>query len=685
MRGQVWYVLQDHASGRYYRFTPAAHLVISLMDGIRTVQEIWDAACQKLDEDVLTQDEVLRLLAQLHQGDVLYGDVPPNVTESSERAQKIKTRRLLLSFMNPLALRLPIFDPERFIRATYPLVRPIFSWSGAILIFSTIAMGATLALYNWSELTENITDRVLATESLFLLFFTYPIVKGIHEFGHAFAVKHWGGEVHELGLMFLVFMPVPYVDASASSAFREKYRRAAVGAAGIIVELVLASVSLVFWLNMEPGLARAFAFNIILIGGTSTLLFNGNPLLRFDGYYVFGDLIEIPNLFQRANRYLFYLAQRYLFGAREARSPVTARGEPRWFVVYGIASFIYRLFMVVAITTFVATKFFFLGVIVAIWSVTMMYLVPTAKGVWFIMKNPLLRRRRARAVGVTVGILAAAAMVLFFVPLPYATVTEGVIWAPGDSVVHARTEGVVSEVLVPTDAKVKRGQPLLRLSDPFIASRVDILKAEVLELTLRLVAAEVEDRAEAKIVRERLRHARAELEHTKQQVENLTIRSPVDGTFILPRYRDLKGKFLHKGDTVAFVSYPMDPIVRVVVNQNDIELVRTKTKDVRLRVASDLDEIYPAEMRREIPSVSNTLPSLVLAKIGGGKIALDPTDMSRARALNRVFQLELRSPRMARQARIGERVYVRFNHGNEAVAWRLYRFIRQQFLKRFNV
>ena len=213
-RGQVWYVLQDHASGRFHRFSPAAHLMISLMDGTRTVQEIWDLACGQLGEDILTQDEVIRLLAQLHQSDVLQGDVPPDVTETSARAQKQKTRKALLSFLNPLVIRIPLFDPERFISATYPLVRPLFSWIGVTLIALAIVSGAILAVYHWSALTENITDRVLATESLLLLAITYPIVKAFHELGHAYTLKHWGGEIHELGIMFLVFMPVPCLETA---------------------------------------------------------------------------------------------------------------------------------------------------------------------------------------------------------------------------------------------------------------------------------------------------------------------------------------------------------------------------------------------------------------------------------------------------------------------------------------
>ena len=118
-----------------------------------------------------------------------------------------------------------------------------------------------------------------------------------------------------------------------------------VAAAGMAVELFVAALALFLWLNVESGRVSAIAYNVMLIGGVSTLLFNGNPLLRYDGYYVLADWIEIPNLAQRSTRYLGYLLQHYILGVDDAVSPVTAPGERAWFICYGIASFCYRLFI----------------------------------------------------------------------------------------------------------------------------------------------------------------------------------------------------------------------------------------------------------------------------------------------------------------------------------------------------
>jgi putative peptide zinc metalloprotease protein len=156
---------------------------------------------------------------------------------------------------------------------------------------------------NWSELTGNLSDRILSTQNLLIAWFSYPVVKALHEWSHALAVKRWGGRVREAGLMFLVFTPVPYVDATDSYGFSGKWQRAAVAAAGILAELALGAIAVYLWWLSEPGLLRAVAYNVILIAGVSTLLVNGNPLMRYDGYFVLSEALEIPNLAQRATKF----------------------------------------------------------------------------------------------------------------------------------------------------------------------------------------------------------------------------------------------------------------------------------------------------------------------------------------------------------------------------------------------
>src|SRR6202035_9890 len=437
-RGQVWYVLQDHQTGRFFRVSPAANRMLCLMDGRRTMREVWDIAGEHSADDPPTQDDTIQLLSQLHAADLLQGELPPDIAEIADRSQRADRRKLMQRLRNPMAMRLPLFDPDKLLDATLPLVRPLFSTVGFLAWLALVLTGATLAVLHWSELTSNVADRVLVAQNVALILCVYPLMKTLHELGHAYASKMWGGEVHEVGVMLLVFIPVPYVDASASAAFRQKRRRIVVGAAGIIVELALAAIAMIVWINASPGLGRAVAFNVILIGGVSTLVFNGNPLLRFDGYYILSDLIEIPNLATRANSYLFFLVQRYLLRIDGLDNPATAPGEAKWLLAYAILSFLYRMMVSFGIAVFLATRLFFVGTAMALWAVISIAALPMLKGIRFLATSPRLRGPRRRAFSVVGGMAAVAGAILFLVPLPYSTVAQGVVWIPDRAEVRAK-------------------------------------------------------------------------------------------------------------------------------------------------------------------------------------------------------------------------------------------------------
>ena len=684
-RDKVWFVLQDHAAERSHRFSPAAHHFIGLMDGERTVQELWDAASAQLGDGAPTQEEAIRLLGQLHAADALLCDVPPDSMEVFRRYQRNERMLWRRRLWTPLALRFPLLDPDRFLERTLPWVQPLFSWVGLVLWLVVVGVGAVLAASHWTDLTENIADRVLDPTNLVLLWFVYPAVKSLHELGHAYAIKKWGGEVHEIGIMLLVLSPVPYVDASAAWGFRDKRKRMVVGAAGIAVELFLGALALFIWLAVEPGTVRSIAYNVMLISGVSTLLFNGNPLLRFDGYYVLADAIEIPNLGSRSNQYLGYLFQRYVFGVADAESPAHSNGERFWMVLYGIASFVYRIFISFIIILFIAGKFFVIGVLLAIWAVATQLVMPAGKSLAFLASSPNLRRQRGRALSTSVLLALVVAILLFVVPVPSWTRTEGVIWVPEEAQVRAGAEGFVVGLLAPVDGEVRRGQPLIQAEEPFLATRVAVFNALLEELVAKYDALITADRVQAAMVREEMIAARAALQRALEREAALVFRSPANGRFIVPNAADLPGRFINKGQLVGYVVEPRELTVRVALVQDDIALVRRDTRSVEVMLAGWGSSPVPARIRRELPGATLQLPTAALGSAGGGPIAVDPRDKQGVTTLRQVFQLELTLPGEVHSEYLGSRVFVRFDHGFEPAGFQMYRAFRRLLLRQFNV
>ena len=684
-RGEVWFVLQDHVSGRFHRFSPLANFIIGMLDGERSVDEIWTVSYERHGDNAPTQDEVISLLTQLHAADVLISDVPPDVMELKDRSDKKVRQERTARWRSPLSVKVPLFDPERWLVKMQFLANLLFSKTAAVLWLAAVGYALVQAAVHWAPLTENVTEKVLSLENLLLIALIFPFAKAFHELGHALAVRRWGGEVHEIGIMFLVFIPVPYVDASQSSAFRYKYQRAIVGAAGMIFELLLASVAMVVWLNVEPGTLRTVAYNTMLIAGVSTLFFNGNPLLRFDGYYVFMDWIEIPNLASRANQYFGYLVRHHLLRMKDAEAPEVSAGEARWLLFFAVASFLYRMFIMVVILTMVASQYFVFGVVLAIWAGFSTLILPLLKQLRFLFSDPSLAGRRGVALAATGSALGFVAILLLALPLPYRTVAQGVVWTPEESWVRVGTSGFVRSVAATPGEIVEKGQALLHGEDAVLSARVSMLQAEVTEIATRFTAAATVDQVAANTIREELQYARERLTEAERQERELTIASPVGGRFLLHEPpQDLPGQFVRRGAAVAFVVDDTVTTVRVVVPQKDVDLVRNRLKNITVLLSDRMDVPYEASVKREAPAATDELPSMALSTGGGGAIAIDPGAEGQ-RAFQSMFQFDLEIAGDFSSERLGQRVFVRFDHGWEPLAFRWYRNVRRLLLKKFNV
>lgn len=685
-RGELWYLLQDAASGRVHRFTPAARLLIAAMDGRRTVDDIWRLAQRELGEDAPTQDEVLQLLGQLHGADLLHTDVSPDAAELFERGQKQARAKSRRSWANPMALRIPLVDPGRFLDRFVPLWRMLWGRAGALLWLAIVLPALVLLPARWPELTHNVSDQVLQANNLILLALVFPLIKAMHELGHATATRAAGGEVHDMGVMLLVLMPVPYVDASSATVLRSRWARARIGAAGMLVELFIAALAFYVWSAVEPGFIRAVCFNVMLVAGVSTVVFNGNPLLRYDAYYILADLIEMPNLARQAARYWGYLAERYVLRVRDAVPPATARVERLWLAFYGLASTAYRLFVTVAIALFVGSKFFFIGVLLAAWAIAMMVFVPLWRVLQQLNERPGLRERRRAAFAGGAGVAVLVTLLLVLVPVRFRTQAEGVLWLPEQASVRAGADGFVTRLEVEPGAAVQPGQLLVRSREPGLDAQIRLAEARVVELEASHLQEFVKDRAQAEIVARQLAHERDTLETVRERARGLLVGAPGAGAFIVPQPADMPGRYHRKGELLGYILGDATPLVRVVVEQAEVDSVVAQTRGVALRLADDMSRVLSGRILRETPAAADEVPSGALLSLGGGRIAADPRDPKGRRALVRIFVLDVElSEPLTRPPAYGQRVHVRFDHQPQPLARQWYHRVRRLFLAHFDV
>jgi len=619
-RGERWIIFENPFSNQYFRLRPAAYEFVSRLRPDRTVEEVWQQCLNRFPDTAPSQEAVIQLLSQLYFANLLQYDLAADSAQLFERYKKRKQREIGFRFLNIMFMRFPLLDPDRFLVRTLPVVKQLISPFGALLWLLVVGFGLKIAVDNFSDLRAQ-GEGVLAPDNLFLLYFSTVGIKALHEFGHACFCRRFGGEVHVMGVMLMVFTPMPYVDATSSWSFRERWKRVLVGAAGMIVELFFAALAAFVWSKTAPGVVHSLAYNIMFVASVSTVIFNLNPLLRFDGYYILSDLVEIPNLNQRATTQLRHLCERHLFGVKNSETPAATRREATWLTVFGITSGIYRVIVFSGVLLFVADRFLILGMVMAAVCLISWAVVPVVRLVKYLATNPRLARVRPRAISVTAGIAGVFILLLAVVPFPYSFRAPGIVIASQRTQVATETAGEVAELLAPSGSAVKRGQPLLRLENAELALEVANTRAHLDEINARLRQAmnnESADIAPLTCLRDAVSDV---LKKQAADSGNLTVRARHDGVWVAPGIEDYVGRWLPRGTDLGLLANPAAFEFAATVREEDAKaLFGRKISRASVRLYGDAGEKLPVARWRVVPGGQQILPSAALGWSGGGEV-----------------------------------------------------------------
>ncbi len=678
-RGEPWYQLADAGTGRRHRLNEAAYGFVGRLDGSRTAGEIWDALVSASGDAVLTQDQAIRVLGQLNTAGLLQCELTPDIERLFRQYRRQRRRRRWME-LNPLAVRVRLFNPARLLGAFDAWLPRLFQPLTFVLWLAVVLPSLLVALQAWPELTAYAATHVNSPRFLLIAWCAYPLIKAVHELGHALAVRRWGGLVHDVGFTLFVLVPAPYVDASAAAGFKHRSQRAIVSGVGIMVELFLAALALWVWLNVQPGWIRDIAFVVMLIGAVSTVLLNGNPLLRFDGYHLLCDAFDLPNLDARSRIWWGNLLQRRVFGLDASPLPLAA-GERKWMALYAPLAWAYRAYIGLLIALWVGAKSVLLGLLVAASVVLMLVVMPVTAFVRGVVQAAQGARhaRAMRVLWASAGLMLA---VLALLPLPYSRMAQAVVWLPEQAEVRAQTEGFVRELRVRDGALVAPGQVLAVLDDPALLARQAQARSRVLALRVQYFNAMHDDRLQAQNYAQALTHAETELAWMDERVTQLEIRSRVAGRMMITRQDDVPGQYVRKGQALGYVFAPGEVVVRAVVADEDIALVRQRARAAAVWLDEWPGRSLRAGVRREVPAASFKLPSAGLADVNGGSIVTDPTDGEHLRTLQPVFTVDV-ALADATLERLGGRAWVRFDLGAEPLAWQWSRALGQLLLRHF--
>ena len=311
------YVIKDPLALKYFRFKIEEYFLLQQFDGKQTLQDVKKAFERKYRPQTISIEDLTRFVAQLHEAGIIQIDSAEQAKVLIRRRKKNRWRKVWSFLANILFIKIPIIDPERLLTGMYPYFRWIFTPD-----FITVSVDVDArwpspwSSASWKTFYAKLPDfqSFFNWWTIFSFWVCLAIVKIIHEFGHGLTAKHFGGEVHEMGILFLVLTPALYCDVTDSWLLPNKWKRIWISAAGIYVECFLASIATFVWWYSEPGLLNSLAMATMFICSVNTILFNANPLLRYDGYYVMADWLEIPNLRIKSTQFFAYLIQEKVLG-----------------------------------------------------------------------------------------------------------------------------------------------------------------------------------------------------------------------------------------------------------------------------------------------------------------------------------------------------------------------------------
>lgn len=611
-----WHVY-DAARNRFFRIGWIEFELLSRWRGGMEAGALCDAvaratALAPAPEDVEDVQQFLQM------NELLRADAPPLRAQLHKVASGRKPSLLTWLLHHYLFFRVPLVRPNAFLDRTsrwvLPLFRPAF--------FSACGLLSLLGVWR-------VLDQWPAFSSTFLYFFScqgalyyglaLALAKVLHELAHAYTCKYYGVRVPAMGVALMMMWPLLYTDTSEAWKLTSRHARLAIGGAGVVAELLLAGIAALLWSLAPDGGVKSALYILAAVTWISTLAVNLNPFMRFDGYYLLMDLLDIPNLSERSFAIARWRLRKTVLGVHAPFPEPQLAARAGWLALYAYATWLYRLIMFTGIAA--AVYFFFfkaLGVILFAVEIT-----------WFVLR-PLfnegrawwkLRRQWSRNSVVSLLLLGGVLLVLA-VPWRADVVADGYWQAGKHSQLFPAMPARVEQVLVREGQPVKAGQPLFVLAAPAVDSQLAQLQSRIDGL-VRQVNGAIDNPGlyeRARVLEQELAAARAEYAAQSAELGRLTVTAPHDGIV-----RDLAtglypGAWVGRGHVLGRVVDGRVALAQVFVHESDIARIKPGAQARLIERRHD-----GAALAATVIGIDNTasraLPETMLSSVHGGPIA----------------------------------------------------------------
>jgi putative peptide zinc metalloprotease protein len=534
--------VEDPATGKFFRLGADEFLLLSRFDGRRSPREVVDDANRWLGSRAFDDRDVQTTIQWACQRRLLMAENAAPVSSGlAEPRHRLPSGSLL-------SIRLPLGCPDDWCAKVLPRVDWLFGKSAFVAWSILILWAMYETAVDWDRFVASSAEMLVPSNWL-RLGLAWLALKVLHECAHALVCKRHGGTVREAGIALICFAPVAYVDVTSCWRFASRWPRIHTALAGMYAELACAALAVLLAGQLRSAEQQHFWNNVALLASVTTVLFNLNPLSKFDGYYVLTDLCGLTNLHARGRHAAARVLRRVLTGAR-SNSPLSP-----WLAVYGLATWLWSVAILCGVIVAASLYWHGLGLILAA-IIAWNWLVPALGRA----AQAIRQTRGSELVRVTFrATLACAAVgaVLVLAPLPFAPTAPGVVEFSPLVVVRADSGGFVTRVLVADGMSVVEGEPLLEL-------RNEELERERLDLELEIkqsrwrerLAIERQDTAASQVEQQQRDALEQRLAERQQQVERLMLRAPISGVVLSRKLSLLPGSFVAEGTEVLSIGDP---------------------------------------------------------------------------------------------------------------------------------
>jgi putative peptide zinc metalloprotease protein len=576
--GKKLYVVEDRLTGKCFRLGAAEYEIARSLDGRTSLAEVIGAEGSSDDESTGRKSDVLRISQWL-----LKAGLARIANAAAAQPQQTSQPQNLLR-ANPIFFRIPLLAPDHLLERSSPWLGWLNSATALRLSTVLFCVAATHLIAGWSRFLDSASGILAIDQSLYLLL-GWIGLKFAHELGHGLACKRYGGYVREAGVAMLLFAPIPYVDVTSSWRLRSKWARIHIAAAGMYVEAILGSLAVLVWSYTGPGVLNQLCVNVVVMATLSTFLFNANPLMRFDGYYILADFLEVPNLYARGQQFVAAFCRRWLLGDKTA----TVAAASRFVKTYGLAACCWRMFVCVSLVLAASALFHGAGIVLAAFACLAWFVAPAhrfLRGLWDRRDWHQIGRFAIASTAIATGLL------LFFtlVPWPFPHRAPGIVEYEPITVVRAESPGFIRELRVSPGQVVQTGDVLVLLDNEELRDELRILELSIEEAKLRgRLYRQRREMAAHQAEMEQLAALQKQRETKRAEVGSLAIRAPTAGQVIGRTLPLLLDAYLQEGQELCRIGQEADKEIQLSIHQDDVGVYRERLgREIAIRGPSGL-------------------------------------------------------------------------------------------------